>query len=128
MKYCRCGCVKHDHTATGCLVCPCTGYEEGPAPKAHEAVNHPSHYTFGKYEVIDVIADWKLSFCEGNVVKYTARARHKGKELEDLQKARFYLNYRISELEESEAAEKIKKAASTFLPLDYEEANRPDGS
>ena len=45
-----------------------------------------------------------------------------------MQKARFYLNYRISELEESEAAEKIKKAASTFLPLDYEEANRPDGS
>lgn len=97
----------------------------------NEAINHPSHYTTGKYEVIDVLEDWKLGFCEGNVVKYVARAKHKGKELEDLQKARFYLSYRISKLEEAVAAEKIKKASigpKTFLPFRLEEADRPDGS
>lgn len=42
-----------------------------------EQVNHPSHYNQGKYEVIDVIEDWKLGFCLGNAVKYIARCRYK---------------------------------------------------
>lgn len=67
-------------------------------PKS-EAVNHPAHYTFGKLEVIDVIEDWRLGFHEGNVVKYVARAEHKGKQLEDLKKALWYLNRRIEQLE-----------------------------
>lgn len=59
-----------------------------------DIVNHPPHYTFGKFEVIDVIEDWKLPYHLGNVVKYIARAGRKdpGKELEDLKKARFYLD------------------------------------
>lgn len=59
-----------------------------------DIVNHPPHYTFGKFEVIDVIEDWKLAYHLGNVVKYIARAGRKdpGKELEDLRKARFYLD------------------------------------
>lgn len=56
------------------------------------AVEHPKHYNAGKIEVIDVIEDWSLGFHEGNVVKYIARAKHKGSELEDLQKAVWYLN------------------------------------
>lgn len=64
-----------------------------------DAVNHPSHYNAGKIEVIDVIEDWKLGFAEGNAVKYIARAKHKGRELEDLSKARWYLDRRIQELE-----------------------------
>lgn len=63
------------------------------------AIDHPQHYNAGKFEVIEVIQDWKLGFCEGNVVKYVARAEHKGEQLEDLKKARWYLDYRISELE-----------------------------
>lgn len=55
-------------------------------------VDHPSHYTFGKYEVIDVIEDWKLGYYESNIIKYIARAKHKGKELEDLRKAQWYLD------------------------------------
>lgn len=59
---------------------------------SNDSVNHPAHYTQGKYEVIDVIDDWKLGFYEGQVIKYVARAKHKGEELEDLEKAQFYLN------------------------------------
>jgi hypothetical protein len=65
-------------------------------------VNHPSHYTFGKIEVIDAIEDWELGFHEANVVKYVARAKHKVDELEDLEKGAWYLNRKI---------EKMKKEA-----------------
>jgi len=64
-----------------------------------EAVNHPAHYNAGKFEVIDVLDDWGLDFCLGNAVKYIARSSHKGKELEDLKKAVWYLNRKISKLE-----------------------------
>ena len=64
-----------------------------------EAVNHPSHYNFGKYEVIDVIEDWKLGFNLGNTVKYLARAKYKGHEIEDLKKAKWYLEREIARLE-----------------------------
>lgn len=72
-------------------------------PKA-DPVNHPSHYTQGKIEVIDFIEDQKLGFHEGNVVKYVARAKHKGRELEDLKKARWYLERRIMQLETGDGA------------------------
>lgn len=67
-----------------------------------ENVNHPSHYNFGKYEVIDVIDDWKLGFSLGNAVKYIARAGKKDptKEIEDLRKAVFYINHEIERLTE----------------------------
>lgn len=58
-------------------------------------INHPKHYTFGKLEVIAVIEDWRLNFNLGNVVKYIARAPHKEKYLEDLKKAKWYLEREI---------------------------------
>lgn len=61
--------------------------------------NHPAHYNAGAIEVIDALEDWKLGFHEGNVVKYIARAKHKGRELEDLKKARWYLDRRIQQME-----------------------------
>ena len=57
-----------------------------------ENVDHPTHYNQGKIEVIDAIEDWALNFAEGNVVKYVARHRFKGEPLEDLKKAKFYLD------------------------------------
>jgi hypothetical protein len=57
-----------------------------------DVINHPTHYTFGKIEVIDVIEDWKLPFHIASVVKYVARAPHKGNELDDLRKAAWFLN------------------------------------
>lgn len=58
-------------------------------------VSHPSHYNVGKIEVIDAIEDWGLNFSLGNAVKYIARADHKGKPIEDLQKARWYIEREI---------------------------------
>jgi hypothetical protein len=60
-----------------------------------DMVNHPPHYTFGKFEVIDVIEDWKLNYNMGNAVKYVARAEYKGNKTEDLQKAIWYLQREI---------------------------------
>lgn len=67
--------------------------------KEADMVNNPPHYTFGKFEVIDVVEDWQLDFNLGNAVKYIARHRHKGRPLEDLKKARWYLERSIQNLE-----------------------------
>ena len=72
-------------------------------PVAKEKVNHPQHYNAGKIEVIDAICDWELDFIEGNVVKYITRAKHKGDELGDLKKARWYLDYLVKRLEKQNA-------------------------
>ncbi len=64
-----------------------------------ENVNHPSHYNSGKFEVIDVIEDWRLGFNLGNAIKYIARAEHKGKQIEDLNKALWYVQREIERLE-----------------------------
>lgn len=66
--------------------------------KDYDNVNHPAHYTFGKFEVIEVIEDWNLDFCLANCIKYVARAKHKNNEIEDLQKAQWYLARRIKQL------------------------------
>lgn len=84
--------------------------KDEPVPEAVEnniaapdPVNHPSHYTDGKIEVIDYIEDKKLGFCLGNAVKYISRAGKKDptKEVEDLRKALWYVERRIKELEEA---------------------------
>ena len=67
-----------------------------------DVVNHPSHYTDGKIEVIEYIEDKQLGFCLGNAIKYISRAgkKNKDKEIEDLEKAIWYINRRIMELKE----------------------------
>lgn len=71
--------------------------------KDKEHVNHPDHYggEDNPYEAIKVIIAWGLDFCLGNTIKYISRAGKKdpAKELEDLKKARWYLDYRINQLE-----------------------------
>ncbi len=66
-----------------------------------DTVNHPPHYGGGEnpYEAIKVIEAWSLGFCLGNVVKYLARAGKKGALIEDLKKARWYLDREITRLE-----------------------------
>jgi len=66
-------------------------------------IEHPKHYNMGKVEAIDVIEDWNLGFCLGNTVKYIARAGHKdpSAKIEDLKKARWYLDRYIQTLEKS---------------------------
>jgi hypothetical protein len=71
----------------------------------NDSVNNPSHYTDGNIEVIEYIEDKKLGFCLGNAIKYISRAGKKDldKEIEDLKKAKWYIDRRIKELLEVEA-------------------------
>ena len=74
---------------------------EKPKEKPKDpAVDHPSYYQ-GKIEVIDFIEDKKLGFNLGNCVKYISRAGKKNpdKLIEDLKKARWYLDREISRIE-----------------------------
>ena len=67
-----------------------------------DPVNHPTHYTHGKFECIDVLVDLEKSgsdFRVLNAIKYLWRWKHKTKPLEDLKKARWYLDHLITEIE-----------------------------
>lgn len=75
-----------------CDTCLSTGLEPYQQEPYHpDMVNHPPHYCTGKIEVLDFILDQKLSYLEGQIIKYVCRAKHKGKVKEDYQKAEFYL-------------------------------------
>ena len=76
----------------------------------NDNVNHPSHYTDGKIEVIDFIEDKKLNFHRGNAVKYIARAGKKNiaNEVEDLEKAVWYINREIERLKKEDCEELLK--------------------
>jgi hypothetical protein len=65
------------------------------------SIDHPSHYggEGNAYEAICVVEAWDLNFRLGNVLKYIARAGKKGDALEDLKKARWYLDREIKILE-----------------------------
>ena len=66
-----------------------------------EQVNHPEHYG-GKdnpYEAIKVIEAWGLNFNLGNSVKYISRTGKKDDPLQELKKAKWYLEREISNLE-----------------------------
>ena len=73
----------------------------------NDAVEHPSHYNVGGIEVIDAIEAWDFGpgFNRGNAIKYIARAGRKdpAKEVEDLKKARFYIDAEIKRLEREDA-------------------------
>ena len=70
-----------------------------------EKINHPPHYggADNPYEAIKVIEVWGLGFNLGNVVKYIARAERKGAPLEDLEKARWYLDREIGRRQRAKA-------------------------
>lgn len=66
-----------------------------------DRVDHPAHYggAANPYEAIKVIEAWALGFSLGNAVKYIARAGKKDDRLEDLKKARWYLDREIQNAE-----------------------------
>ncbi len=84
-----------------------TDYEK---PK-DDPVNHPSHYCDGGIETLDFIIAKNLDFFLGQVCKYISRAGKKdpAKELEDLQKAQFYLNRKIDLLKKKQQADREQK-------------------
>ena len=60
-------------------------------------VHHPDHYNAGG-EAIEVIESWDLNFNVGNVIKYMLRAAHKGEEIQDLEKAKWYLDRHLENI------------------------------
>jgi hypothetical protein len=62
-----------------------------------EYVNHPEHYggADNTYEAIKVIEAWQLDFHLGNAVKYISRAGKKESIIQDLEKAKWYLERKI---------------------------------
>lgn len=76
--------------------------------KKPDVVNHPVHYNTGKIEVISIIedqltADEFRGYIKGNILKYITRERHKNG-LEDLKKARWYLDRLIKKMEKEAAS------------------------
>lgn len=72
-----------------------------PVMVLKEQVNHPQHYggEENPYEAIKVIENWDLGFNLGNTVKYISRSGKKSsKVLEDLEKAKWYLEREIINL------------------------------
>lgn len=70
-------------------------------PEKKDMINHPKHYTQGKIEVSDFIIDQKLDFLAGNIIKYVCRHKFKGTPVQDLKKARWYLD-KLIEVSEKE--------------------------
>ena len=94
----------------------------------HDPVNHPSHYTQGGIECIDAIdaaigshTDPVGAFLTGQVIKYCWRWPLKSKPLEDLKKARFYLDRLIGRLESKEPATPTTPSMYSILKADYEQ-------
>ncbi len=71
-----------------------------------DAVNHPAHYggDGNAYETIKIIEAWGLGFNLGNTVKYLSRAGKKDDIVQDLEKARWYLDREIANLKAKAAA------------------------
>jgi len=66
--------------------------QETTSPAQTDRINHPPHYTKFQPEVIQIIESYQLGYHLGNVIKYLLRAPYKSNELEDLRKARWYLD------------------------------------
>jgi hypothetical protein len=74
--------------------------EQGGSHTETDMVNHPDHYS-GKIECIEAIEESMTpeafnGYCKGNCLKYLWRYERKGKSLEDLQKAEWYLKRLVS--------------------------------
>lgn len=80
-----------------------------------DMINHPPHYTQGKYETLDIILDvtkhlpGNQAVLVGKVIKYMSRYHFKNGR-EDVEKARFYINKLLNLLEDEEMAKEALEA------------------
>jgi len=70
----------------------------------HDMVNSPPHYNNSGIECIEAIyhalgEDGFIAYCQGNAMKYLWRYQYKGKPVEDLKKAKWYINQIIEVLQ-----------------------------
>lgn len=87
---------------------------------------NPEHYRFGSIEAIDYIKSTLgdngcYDFCMGNAIKYISRAKHKGKQVEDLKKAIWYIDYAIglvlgSELKKADEDRQDSTGTTPYIP------------
>jgi len=70
-----------------------------------DMVNSPAHYNKAGIETIDIIQsvtkDGFEAYLQGNILKYLCRYRYKQNAVEDLEKARWYLNRLIETVGEN---------------------------
>ena len=69
-----------------------------------DPINHPNHYNVNwkgekAIETYTYIRSWRMDYPESNIIKYVTRHPYKGKSLQDLKKARWYLDRLIEEVE-----------------------------
>ena len=87
-----------------------------------EMVNHPSHYGGEEnvYETIKIIEHHKLNFCKGNVLKYLLRAgkKYDDKELEDLEKALWYLQREVDNTKKEREHQELLKSLASMVVFD----------
>ena len=74
---------------------------------SEDKVNRPNHYNINwlgeqAIETYHYIRSWKMDYPESNIIKYATRHPYKGKSLQDLKKARWYLDKLIEEVEAKE--------------------------
>ena len=72
-----------------------------------DQINSPKHYNINwkgerTIQTYDYIRSWKMDYPESNIIKYVTRHPYKGKSLEDLKKARWYLDKLIEEVEQKQ--------------------------
>lgn len=67
--------------------------------RSNDSVNHPKHYTKHPSGIECIAITQHMSFCLGNAIKYIWRSGEKGKEIEDLKKAAWYIDREIMRIE-----------------------------
>lgn len=65
----------------------------------YDAVKNPKHYCFSEIEPRTAIRDWGLNFNLGSAVKYIVRAGKKDDIIQDLKKAKQFIDFEIEALE-----------------------------
>jgi len=88
-----------------CALCQCFAADH---ESQFDPVEGPEHYCRHKVTTVQLIDDWKLDFFLGNTVKYIERHQLKGTALQDLRKAKKYLEMKIELMETGELKETIK--------------------
>ena len=76
----------------------------------NDPVNHPSHYLKAAIVLEPIELTSRLDSCLGQALQYVFRAPYKGNELEDLEKARFYLNKELTLM--------YRRGVTAFAPLE----------
>jgi hypothetical protein len=78
----------------------------------HDAIEHPEHYTQHPSGIECIEVTEHMTFCLGNAVKYIWRAGRKGDALEDLKKARWYIEREIKRVDDR------RRECAARIPVD----------